>query len=269
MAKLGTQIVSFTGGEPLLRKDIGKIIDYSKKKGLFTMLVTNGCLVSHKINDLKNLDILCVSLDGPRDLHDLHKGDGVFDQAVEAIKLAVDSGITTWSYTTVTKKNINHLDYMLDLAKKIGFSVSLNILMVTHLAKDGTEQFALTREEIRQLYEKLIKDKIAGRPVEQPLALLKYFHKTYATTNPKDYKCWAGKLYGVVNPNGDLYPCAALVDKMKVPNVIKDGGFKKALYKMPDLNCQGCNFSCYTQKNMLFSLEPNMIKYVIKNYAFK
>ena len=233
MAKLGTQIVSFTGGEPLLRKDIGKIIDYSKKKGLFTMLVTNGCLVSHKINDLKNLDILCVSLDGPRDLHDLHKGDGVFDQAVEAIKLAVDSGITTWSYTTVTKKNINHLDYMLDLAKK------------------------------------LIKDKIAGRPVEQPLALLKYFHKTYATTNPKDYKCWAGKLYGVVNPNGDLYPCAALVDKMKVPNVIKDGGFKKALYKMPDLNCQGCNFSCYTQKNMLFSLEPNMIKYVIKNYAFK
>ena len=45
LASLGTQRIGFTGGEPLLRKDIGEIINYSHSKGIFTGMVSNGSLV--------------------------------------------------------------------------------------------------------------------------------------------------------------------------------------------------------------------------------
>ena len=57
LAELGTQRLSIFGGEPLLRKDIGKIIDHAVDSGLFTGLGSNGLLVPKKINLLKKLDM--------------------------------------------------------------------------------------------------------------------------------------------------------------------------------------------------------------------
>ena len=51
---LGCSVVSFTGGEPLLRRDLEKLMEFSSKKlGLFTGLVTNGLLLDKRINEIK------------------------------------------------------------------------------------------------------------------------------------------------------------------------------------------------------------------------
>lgn len=51
------------GGEPLIKKDISKIVDYAKNKGFLTTMNTNGSLLASKAPFLRNLDFAFVSLD--------------------------------------------------------------------------------------------------------------------------------------------------------------------------------------------------------------
>lgn len=64
-AALGVSCFSISGGgEPLLRKDIGRNIAYCKKKGMFVALTTNGHLIKNENrNDILKADIVTISLD--------------------------------------------------------------------------------------------------------------------------------------------------------------------------------------------------------------
>ena len=55
--KAGTMKISLCGGEPLMRQDIGQIIDYIKSKKIMADIVTNGALVRQKIDEIKNVDV--------------------------------------------------------------------------------------------------------------------------------------------------------------------------------------------------------------------
>jgi MoaA/NifB/PqqE/SkfB family radical SAM enzyme len=51
------------GGEPTVRSDIGKVVDYAKEKGFVTTMNTNASLLGAKAESLRNLDFVFVSLD--------------------------------------------------------------------------------------------------------------------------------------------------------------------------------------------------------------
>jgi len=69
------------GGEPLIRKDIGRIVDYAKGRGFLTTMNTNASLLASKAASLTNLDLAFVSLDY-NEYHDLIRGrKGSFDDA--------------------------------------------------------------------------------------------------------------------------------------------------------------------------------------------
>ena len=67
---LGTRYVNIHGGETLLRKDIGEIVDYIKAKGMYCCLITNGSLLKQKIDEIRNVDNLTISLDGRKKNND-------------------------------------------------------------------------------------------------------------------------------------------------------------------------------------------------------
>jgi len=60
--KLGVVEVVFSGGNPLLRDDIGEIIDYASRF-FITTVYDNGSLASKKIDALRNVDFVAISLD--------------------------------------------------------------------------------------------------------------------------------------------------------------------------------------------------------------
>ena len=66
----GTKLLTVHGGESLLRKDIGEILNYAKNKGFYISLNTNGYYVKSRINDIKFLDNICLSLDGTKENND-------------------------------------------------------------------------------------------------------------------------------------------------------------------------------------------------------
>ncbi|MEE2765918.1 MAG: adenosyl-hopene transferase HpnH [Pseudomonadota bacterium] len=88
-------IVSIPGGEPLLHKELPQIVEGIIKRKKFVYLCTNALLLKKRMGDYAPSPYLTFSvhLDGNRDRHDeMVCQEGVFDRAVEAIKIALDRG---------------------------------------------------------------------------------------------------------------------------------------------------------------------------------
>ncbi len=254
LKKLGTQKLGFAGGEPLLRQDIGKLIDYAHKKGIMTSLSTNGSLVKAKINEIKNLDLLTLSLDGKEKIHDKYTQKGSYKKAIEAIRIARENGIKVWTITVLHKNNLDQVDFMLDLAEKMHFEVIFQPVYFHELTGDIHEMYP-SKEEFKEVVEKLIKYKKQGRPVASSFMYLR--HMLQWPRFDKKFFCWAGRLFWTLTPNGNLYQCGGAIGFVKPINITKVG-FKKAMDMSEDYaaKCPGCWFNCYVENSFLFSLKP-------------
>lgn len=123
-AECGAPIVSIPGGEPLIHPEIKEIVEGLAAQKRYIYLCTNAILLKRKIDLFKPTKYLTFSvhLDGLREEHDKAVcRDGVFDQAVEAIKLALDRGFRVTTNTTlfegVDPKRVREF---FDFAMKLG-----------------------------------------------------------------------------------------------------------------------------------------------------
>ncbi|MBN1156406.1 radical SAM protein, partial [Candidatus Woesearchaeota archaeon] len=55
LSEKGVEAINFTGGEPLMRRDIADILKHSKQKGLRNIVTTNGILLERKLPDIADL----------------------------------------------------------------------------------------------------------------------------------------------------------------------------------------------------------------------
>lgn len=91
----GAPMVSIPGGEPLIHKDMPKIVEGILARKKFVYLCTNAILLKKKIDDYKPSPYFTwsIHLDGLKERHDESVcQEGVFDKAIEAIELARDRG---------------------------------------------------------------------------------------------------------------------------------------------------------------------------------
>jgi hopanoid biosynthesis associated radical SAM protein HpnH len=94
----GAPAVSIAGGEPLLHREMPRIVEGFIKRNKFVILCTNAILLAKKIDDYKPHPNFSwsIHLDGDKAMHDKSVClDGVYDKAVEAIKLAKSKGFRT------------------------------------------------------------------------------------------------------------------------------------------------------------------------------
>src|SRR5205085_5555039 len=90
---LGCRRVTFLGGEPLLRADLADLIAAARERGLRTVVTSNGLLVPRRIETLRSVDTLVLSLDAPGPANDAVRGEGVFDAVEAALDCARRLGI--------------------------------------------------------------------------------------------------------------------------------------------------------------------------------
>ncbi len=91
----GAPIVSIAGGEPLIHKEMPQIVEGFVKRRKYVYLCTNALLLKKRMKDYTPSPYLTFSihLDGNQNRHDTSVcQDGVFDKAVEAIRMARDRG---------------------------------------------------------------------------------------------------------------------------------------------------------------------------------
>ncbi len=128
LKRLGVKYVDFTGGEPLLRTDVGQIYQTAKQLGFYTSMTTNTILYLKKAHEVRGLvDFLNFSLDGPdAETHDHSRGVKIFDNLVESVKLALDLGEYPVLNHTVTAQNYERIHEVAELGARLGVRVWLN-----------------------------------------------------------------------------------------------------------------------------------------------
>ena len=118
----GAPMVSIAGGEPLMHPQIDEIVRQLVAKKKYVFLCTNAMLLRKKMDKFKPSPYFAfaVHIDGLRERHDESVAkEGVFDQAVAAIKLAKDRGFkvntnTTFFNTDTPQTVIDVLNYLND-----------------------------------------------------------------------------------------------------------------------------------------------------------
>jgi MoaA/NifB/PqqE/SkfB family radical SAM enzyme len=120
----GVLIAVFTGGEPLMRKDIPEILKHSYEQGLITCMVTNGLLLSKRLDEISSyVDRIVVSLDSSKpDVHNRIRGIKVFDRAIEGIRKARSKGVEVVINSVISKSNLGDVEEILYLGERLGAS---------------------------------------------------------------------------------------------------------------------------------------------------
>jgi MoaA/NifB/PqqE/SkfB family radical SAM enzyme len=197
----GMRWVTFSGGEPLLRKDIGTIVDHCKDLGIITFLSTNGTLLPRRIESLKRLDKVTISLDGAEQVHDAIRGQGSFAEAAHAVALAQEYGITVGLTCVISSHNIDTLEDVLVLAERMG--VACMFQPATQWLNSHTDPNPIAPEPgpYRDAVRRLIALKRKGAPIANSMPGLKYLLEW-----PEPRRIWstAGRLTCTVESDGKV-----------------------------------------------------------------
>ncbi len=152
IAKVGSPIVIFTGGEPLLRKDIFELIDHANNVGLKPVLSPNGTLITDQVaKEIKRLNVQRVSLsiDGPdAKSHNNFRGvPRAFERTINGIELLKKYNIPFQINTTVTRSNLSHFKDIFDLVKELGAVAWHIFLLVPTGRAEGIREEIISAQE--------------------------------------------------------------------------------------------------------------------------
>jgi MoaA/NifB/PqqE/SkfB family radical SAM enzyme len=121
--------VYITGGEPFLYEPLVPLVNYMKEKGLTVQIVTNGVGLEKNAETIVNngWDMICVSFDGPREVHDKCRGvKGALDAAIKGMSeiqrlkaLKNKKKPALFVLTTISKNNQDMLRETVKEAEKI------------------------------------------------------------------------------------------------------------------------------------------------------
>ena len=124
LAEYGVPVVLFSGGEPLVRDDLTDLVAYAADIGLRPVLSTNGTMITpEKARALRDagLKYAGVSVDGMPERNDRFRGqEGAFDAAVRGIEACLDAGLKTGLRYTITERNAEDLEAVVDLLHDVG-----------------------------------------------------------------------------------------------------------------------------------------------------
>jgi radical SAM protein with 4Fe4S-binding SPASM domain len=125
LSGIGLPALSFSGGEPLARKDFFELAAYAKKKVGYISIASNGTLITRdnakRIKDV-GVDYVEISIDGATaGVHDSFRGiQGAFERAMQGVKNSLDEGVDTCIATVLHRDNLDELDKLLGLSKELG-----------------------------------------------------------------------------------------------------------------------------------------------------
>jgi MoaA/NifB/PqqE/SkfB family radical SAM enzyme len=283
--------LSLTGGEPFLRKDLGKIVRcfIAKRKAREIAIATNG-FFTEEIREFCNKFIIDfphlplsvqVSMDGLKKTHDDIRGcPGAFNHALYTIKelyqlaskhehFSVSAGIA------VQKRNLAEMPALLEIIGSTGAAIRINLIRgessgtfgvgketSSHIdPKDGHSIF-LNIDEMHGLHDLLIsKNVVYGfwskrhqRIFEIGMHILEQMKK--------QIECYAGIIDGVIYSNGDVAFC----ELTKPIGNLYDFDFDmKALWQSTASNAMRdkitkcfCIHGCNLSTSLMF--EPEFVK---------
>jgi hopanoid biosynthesis associated radical SAM protein HpnH len=161
----GAPAVSIAGGEPLLHRDMPKIVQGYIAKKKFVILCTNALLMKKKIDDYKPSPYFTwsIHLDGDKGMHD-HAVDqaGTYEVAIEAIEMAKAKGFRVQVNCTVFDgADPSRLAAFFDEMQKRGVEITISPGYSYERAAD--QEHFLTRERTKNFFRDVFRKGDGGK----------------------------------------------------------------------------------------------------------
>ncbi len=123
LAGFGVPVILFSGGEPLVRKDLPELAAYAVEKGMRAVISTNGTLISpEKARILKDIGLsyVGISIDGMEQINDRFRGvKGAYQAALDGIRNCKAAGIKVGLRFTINKINVGEIPNIFDLLEEM------------------------------------------------------------------------------------------------------------------------------------------------------
>ncbi|MTI40225.1 radical SAM protein, partial [Fulvivirga lutimaris] len=255
LKKLGVKVIDLTGGEPLLHREIDKLLKLAKDYGFITTLTTNCLLYPKWAEKIKCLvDMLHFSLDSPeKEEHNKSRGVECFDHVMESIKLAKSLNERPDIIFTVFEENVEQIEKVYqNISQPNDLVLILNPVFDYNQVETGNQLSDHTLKAIAKWGSK------KGVYLNDAFITL----RKDGGNHVQDPVCKAASSTIVISPENELVlPCYHLGTK----NFIIDGNLYNLYHseevqklvalegRLPE--CEGCTINCYMQPS--FAVEVN------------
>lgn len=270
---LGVRRLAISGGEPLLHKDIDKVIKTAVDLGFEVGLNSNGILVPYHLKALRLVSNLSISLDGPEEkIHDKYRGKGAFKKALAGIEAALAAGIPVHFCCTLTDANLKEWPKILKLAKNYQTLVQISPLYPRVRGEGGLKLAKILEQRTKKALNDIIKEKKnKGNRIFYSAGTYKLMSKWPDYTNDISANkvaghptCLAGKKMLALDCYGNLYPCTRLADVVPGQNCLKLG-VNKAYRSLHPAPCRSCRWACFIEYNSLLNFRLPAIINLLSN----
>lgn len=273
--KFSPNSIVFSGGEPLLRKDIFRLISFANQRRINTCLTSNGTLIDNEVAKqlaYSGIGIVNISIEGPEGIHDSLRGRGTFKKALKALENLSHYKIETTIATIVCRQNCAFLASVFELAHRLGvttvkFQPFSEIFLIK---KDEKKKFFASvnaLKEIRQNIEEAIilskKYKIATNPVNYLYSIPAYLCGLWQI--PSDNGCSALSSSCSISADGNVYLCWILSDrilgnikKVKLSKIWNSEKHNWERQKIIKNGCPRCLMSCYDYNFGRYNLQETV-----------
>ncbi len=219
--------ISFTGGEPTLRKDLPEIIEYASGKGMRTNLITNGikCYDKSMVKAYSSsgLNSAEVSIESHDDLiHNRITGNiESYKMTVQGIHNLIDAGIQTHTSTTICRENSGYLIELVDFLKNEFNTSHISLKMAASAGITGDNK----NPDIDYSTISAILEPVITYCNETGVKLIWSFPTPFCIFNPITHdlgskSCTCASSLLSVNPAGEIIPCSNY--NRRIGNILED-----------------------------------------------
>ncbi|WP_405486868.1 StsB family radical SAM/SPASM domain sactipeptide maturase [Streptomyces sp. NBC_00096] len=208
IAEFGSETIVFTGGEPMLRKDLFQIVEHANRGGLKSNIITNATMIrteatAKRFAELFNM--VTVSLDGgTAETHDRTRGKGAFAKTRKAIQLLNAAGVKPAINHIVTSENVEELEDFASFLDGIEIH-SVRLMNHNDLGRGAGDDYDFGWQDHLRVQELVWTSPVAG----------KFKPDGPRPVTPCSVKgnCGMGGNEIYVNSLGDMYPCKLVTGK--------------------------------------------------------
>ncbi len=236
LAALDCNMITISGGEPLLRKDWKRLALRTRERGINPYIITNGYAVNDKvIEDFADVGFgnIGVSFDGTERTHNyIRQRNDAFSRTVSAMRLLTGAGLRYCAVSQISNINLNELDDIRQVLLDVGCNL-WRIQMTTHTGR-MPKDFVLSLENYPKLIDKILEYKKDNTiEIDAGENIGYYGCKGMELSEEMPYLgCFAGTRVAGICSNGDVKGCLSMQDQFIEGN-IRDSSFTE-IWDNPD-----------------------------------